>query len=224
MTDLNLPTTNRYQLLILLGGKCRICLEDNPAKIDLDHIYNDGDVERTKYGSNEKIWAYYLADKTLAFNRIQPLCKKCHIAKTKGFKNLSLMDGIKAYEKLSDLMTQQVLNNDYKFNKTNLITQLTAQMYIPVKEAEYLVDLYFSDHTSFTLHHAHNEAVNKMRLFLDILKKFEGDNKKPVSHNILVQELIATGKYQESEAKNYIRRMLREASIYESMPEHYNAV
>ena len=38
------------------------------------------------------------------------------------------------------------------------------------------------------------------------------------------QELEKTEKFSEEEARNYIRRMLREASIYESKPGHYNRV
>ena len=40
----------------------------------------------------------------------------------------------------------------------------------------------------------------------------------------LLQELEKSEKFTEEEARNYIRRMLREASIYESKPGHYNRV
>jgi len=36
--------------------------------------------------------------------------------------------------------------------------------------------------------------------------------------------LFAAKKFNEAEAKNYIRRMVREASIYESKPGYYNTV
>ena len=66
--------------------------------------------------------------------------------------------------------------------------------------------------------------VSKMQLFMDILKSLEGDNKVAVEERTFVQELEKSEKFTEEEARNYIRRMLREASIYESKPGHYNRV
>jgi replicative DNA helicase Mcm len=66
--------------------------------------------------------------------------------------------------------------------------------------------------------------VSKMQLFMDILKGLEGDNKVPVEEKTFVKELEKSEKFTEEEARNYIRRMLREASIYESKPGHYNRV
>jgi len=66
--------------------------------------------------------------------------------------------------------------------------------------------------------------VSKMQLFMDVLKGLEGDNKVAVEERVFVKELEKTEKFTEEEARNYIRRMLREASIYESKPGHYNRV
>ncbi len=66
--------------------------------------------------------------------------------------------------------------------------------------------------------------VSKMQLFMDVLKSLEGDNKIAVEEKLFVKELVKSGKFTEEEAHNYIRRMLREASIYESKPGHYNRV
>ncbi len=66
--------------------------------------------------------------------------------------------------------------------------------------------------------------VSKMQLFMDVLKSMEGDNKVSVEEKSFVKELVKTEKFTEEEARNYIRRMLREASIYESKPGHYNRV
>ena len=65
---------------------------------------------------------------------------------------------------------------------------------------------------------------SKMQLFMDILKSLEGENKVAVEERAFVQELEKSEKFSEEEARNYIRRMLREASIYESKPGHYNRV
>ena len=66
--------------------------------------------------------------------------------------------------------------------------------------------------------------VSKMQLFMDVLKSMEGDNKVAVEERAFVKELEKSEKFTEEEARNYIRRMLREASIYESKPGHYNRV
>ncbi|MFB5630373.1 MAG: minichromosome maintenance protein MCM [Nitrosopumilaceae archaeon] len=70
---------------------------------------------------------------------------------------------------------------------------------------------------------AHSE-VSKMQLFMDVLKSLEGENKTAVEEKLFITELVKSGKFTEEDARNYIRRMLREASIYESRPGHYNRV
>lgn len=72
--------------------------------------------------------------------------------------------------------------------------------------------------------------VSKMQVFMDVLKDEElsGEQpqfgKKPVEERKFVQSLINTEKFTEEEARLYIRIMLREASIYESRPGHFNRV
>ena len=66
--------------------------------------------------------------------------------------------------------------------------------------------------------------VSKMQLFMDVMKSLEGDHKSPVEEKQLVEELVKTGKYNDEEAKNFIRKMARDSSIYESKPGHYNIV
>ncbi len=66
--------------------------------------------------------------------------------------------------------------------------------------------------------------VSKMEHFMNILKTLEGENKIPVLEQIFIDKLVKSGGFKEEEARNYIRRMLREASIYESKPGHYNIV
>ena len=46
----------------------------------------------------------------------------------------------------------------------------------------------------------------------------------PVDEKQLVEELAKTEKFTEEEAKNFIRKMARDSSIYESKPGHYNIV
>ena len=66
--------------------------------------------------------------------------------------------------------------------------------------------------------------VSKMQLFMDVIQSLEGEHKTPVDEKQLVEELVKTGKYNDEEAKNFIRKMARDSSIYESKPGHYNRV
>ncbi|MEW6044221.1 MAG: restriction endonuclease [Thermoproteota archaeon] len=66
--------------------------------------------------------------------------------------------------------------------------------------------------------------VSLLQLFFNVIRSLEGENKKPVEEKLLVTELIKTSRFTEEGARNLIRRMLREASIYESVPGYYNGV
>ncbi len=66
--------------------------------------------------------------------------------------------------------------------------------------------------------------VSKMQLFMDVLKSLEGETKTAVEEKLFVKELEKTEKFTEEEARKFLQRMLREASIYESKPGHYNRV
>ena len=66
--------------------------------------------------------------------------------------------------------------------------------------------------------------VSKMQLFMDIMKSLEGEHKTPVDEKQLVEELAKSEKFTDEEAKNFIRKMARDSSIYESKPGHYNIV
>ena len=52
----------------------------------------------------------------------------------------------------------------------------------------------------------------------------EGEPKQAVDEGSLVAELIKTGKFDEDEAKKYIRKMNQEAAIVESQPGKYNTI
>ena len=66
--------------------------------------------------------------------------------------------------------------------------------------------------------------VSKLATFMEVLKSLEGEPKSPVLEQTFIDELVKSEKFNEAEAKNYIRRMVREASIYESKPGYYNTV
>ena len=66
--------------------------------------------------------------------------------------------------------------------------------------------------------------VSKMQSFMEILQTLEGEPKKPVEESKLIEELVKTEKFTEEEARNIVRKMVRDAAIYESKPGHYNTV
>ncbi len=66
--------------------------------------------------------------------------------------------------------------------------------------------------------------ITKLQLFMDVLKSLEGEPKQPVEEKLFMTELVKTEKFTEEEARRYLRKMLTEASIYESKPGHYNRV
>jgi replicative DNA helicase Mcm len=66
--------------------------------------------------------------------------------------------------------------------------------------------------------------VSKLSTFMEVLISLEGEQKSPVLEQTFIEELVKSEKFNEAEAKNYIRKMIREASIYESKPGYYNTV
>lgn len=64
--------------------------------------------------------------------------------------------------------------------------------------------------------------INKV--FFDVFLAIEGEDKIPVDEDILISNLIKTGKFTKDESNNCIRAMLRNVSIYESKPYHYNSI
>ena len=130
--------------------------------LEIDHIYDDGAEERTKYGSSDKIYGWYLEHQDLAFRRLQPLCKEHHEDKHHPL--------IEQWSKL-----------------------------IP-----------------------DTKPKQKYNLFNDIIKKLQGDNQLPVKEEILIKELVKHDPFNfPEEPERYIRKMLREAFIYEAKPDCY---
>ncbi len=67
----------------------------------------------------------------------------------------------------------------------------------------------------------HSE-VTKIQLFMNILQSLEGDHKMPVDERLFVKELVKSEKFTEEQAREYIRRIHKDGTIYESKPNHYN--
>jgi len=66
--------------------------------------------------------------------------------------------------------------------------------------------------------------VSKLQMFMEILRTLEGEPKSSVPEQKFVDELVKSDKFSEEEARIYIRKMVRDASIYESKPGQYNTV
>lgn len=63
--------------------------------------------------------------------------------------------------------------------------------------------------------------VTKLQLFMDLLKRMEGDRREPVEEEAFVRELVNTEKFGQDEARKYIRKLLGEGTIYEPKAGHY---
>ena len=66
--------------------------------------------------------------------------------------------------------------------------------------------------------------ISKLQAFMDILKDLEGEQKTPVEEQLFIEHLVKSEKFDEEGAKSYLRKMIRENTIYESKPGHYNRV
>lgn len=69
-----------------------------------------------------------------------------------------------------------------------------------------------------------SSEVRKMQLFVNILRDLEGKNRNPVPQEKLFSRLNRDGGLSVNESIVLTRKMLREASVYESKPSHYNLV
>jgi len=73
--------SKRWELVLLLGGKCVDCGNENFYDLEIDHIFNDGDGERKYYTLSEK---NYLANPKKARERLTVRCKICHVKRHNG--------------------------------------------------------------------------------------------------------------------------------------------
>jgi len=64
-----------------LGRKCVECGFDDARALEFDHIDNDGDIERKKYGGYKSMVAAYANNPELAKAKIQVMCANCNRVK-----------------------------------------------------------------------------------------------------------------------------------------------
>jgi replicative DNA helicase Mcm len=64
----------------------------------------------------------------------------------------------------------------------------------------------------------------KMATALELFKKLEGQDKRPVDKKVFKEELVTTGKMQDEDAEKMIRTLFKEGLIYESKPGFFRRV
>jgi 5-methylcytosine-specific restriction endonuclease McrA len=76
--------------MILLGGSCSVCGENDFSVLEFDHIHNDGKSDLRPDSSRKTSW--YVAKDVLSgkSEHIQLLCANCHSRKTKANGESSL--------------------------------------------------------------------------------------------------------------------------------------
>ena len=70
----------RKEMIEAYGGKCCCCGETEPIFMQLDHINNDGSIERRRYGNHVVEWQE-LKKTGWPKNRHQLLCANCNYGK-----------------------------------------------------------------------------------------------------------------------------------------------
>ena len=110
----------RLKFLEAYGKKCACCSEDDPRFLSLDHVENDGNVERRKYSCQQ---LYGIARKEGYPSRFQILCYNCNFGKSTNGGICPHLDGITkedAWKRLEAKLTyigrkHVVIPDDTKF-------------------------------------------------------------------------------------------------------------
>lgn len=206
-----MPYSKRWELIHLLGGKCFDCGNGNFYELEIDHINNDGDGERKYYTQSEK---NYLDNPRKAKERLAVRCKICHekrhhpniILDTLEVRNVSIWPSHKGvplgYGTMLGDIDQLIIGDCQNTNKIQTIIQI--------------VDI---SNNKFPM-----PKISKAVLFMEVFKKLEEDGRLRVKEETLIKELENTGDFPGGEARNQFKKMLIEASIYESAPGSYNRV
>lgn len=72
----------RQQVIEIYGGECVVCGDDRVQALDLDHVNDDGAVERIT-SRQDHTWLRFLRDSERRED-LQVLCGSCHSIKTRG--------------------------------------------------------------------------------------------------------------------------------------------
>lgn len=64
-------------------------------------------------------------------------------------------------------------------------------------------------------------AAAEIKLFQKLMKDMAGDNPEGVSHDELVQEMVATNKWNEASAEDFVKKMEKQQVIFQIAPNRY---
>ena len=73
----------RHAIILALGGRCKLCKNDDLRVLNIDHVRNDGNAHRRSLGSGSG--PQYSRDilRTIRSKRFQILCANCNQIKRK---------------------------------------------------------------------------------------------------------------------------------------------
>jgi replicative DNA helicase Mcm len=112
-------------------------------------------------------------------------------------------------------MLHEKVTEDDAIRAVSLIRRMYETVGVDVKTGQ--VDL-------GVLHGKPLSERNLLELALDIFKNLEGPDKKPVDENRFIEELTATGKMNNDEAKKMLKMMNQSGTIYEVKPGSYRKI
>jgi replicative DNA helicase Mcm len=72
------------------------------------------------------------------------------------------------------------------------------------------------------LHGKPFSEISKLKLFMEIFSSLSGEDKNDVEENVFIGELEKTGKFTESDARNFIKKAMNDGQIYERKPGYYS--
>ena len=113
------------------------------------------------------------------------------------------------------IMLHEKVTEDDAIRAVSLIRRMYETVGVDVKTGQ--VDL-------GVLHGKPLSERNLLELALDIFKNLEGPDKKPVDENRFIEELTATGKMNNDEAKKMLKMMNQSGTIYEVKPGSYRKI
>jgi replicative DNA helicase Mcm len=113
------------------------------------------------------------------------------------------------------IMLHEKVTEDDAIRAVSLIRRMYETVGVDVKTGQ--VDL-------GVLHGKPLSERNLLELALDIFKNLEGPDKKPVDENRFIEELTATGKMNNDEAKKMLQMMNQSGAIYEVKPGSYRKI
>ncbi|MGD9532336.1 MAG: minichromosome maintenance protein MCM [Candidatus Nitrosocosmicus sp.] len=72
------------------------------------------------------------------------------------------------------------------------------------------------------LHGKPFSEISKLKLFMEIFLSISGEEKNDVEENVFIGELVKTGKFNDSDARSYIKKAMNDGQIYETKPGFYS--